>query len=76
VYQRIGHKYVLEWPSTILGCVSFFITIPIYIFYWKGPAIRARSPFALTLASGRKARASERDTGEKSWADPNPSADV
>lgn len=41
----------LELPSTILGCVALCVTIPIYVFYWKGPQIRAASPFAQTLAS-------------------------
>ncbi|KAI9850619.1 MAG: hypothetical protein M1838_005333 [Thelocarpon superellum] len=46
----------LEWPSTILAVVALLVTIPIYVFYWKGPVIRERSTFAQTLASDRKAR--------------------
>lgn len=53
VYENIGNKYKLEWPTTILGCLAFCITIPIYIFYWKGPEIRKRSKFAQTLATER-----------------------
>jgi len=30
------------------------VVIPIYVFYWKGPAIRDRSKFAKTLAEDRK----------------------
>ena len=30
------------------------VAIPIYIFYWKGPQIRAKSKFAQTLAADRK----------------------
>jgi hypothetical protein len=56
VYENIGHKYKLEWPSTILGCVSIVVTIPIYIFYWNGPYIREKSKFAQTLAADRKKR--------------------
>ncbi|KAN0083843.1 Major facilitator superfamily domain containing protein [Elaphomyces granulatus] len=56
MYENIGQKYKLEWPSTILGCVSIVVTIPIYIFYWNGPYIRERSKFAQTLAADRKKR--------------------
>lgn len=31
------------------------VVIPIYVFYWKGPAIRERSKFAQTLAADREA---------------------
>ncbi|KAI4163572.1 MAG: hypothetical protein LQ342_002844 [Letrouitia transgressa] len=47
-------QYQLEWPSLILGFLAFIVTIPIYIFYWKGPEVRARSKFAQTLACDRK----------------------
>ena len=50
-----GHaKYKLEWPSTILAVFAIFVTVPIYIFYWKGPIVREKSKFAQTLASDRK----------------------
>jgi hypothetical protein len=50
-----GHaKYKLEWPSTILAVLAIFVTVPIYIFYWKGPIVREKSKFAQTLASDRK----------------------
>ncbi|KZF25243.1 MFS general substrate transporter [Xylona heveae TC161] len=63
-FENVGHKYHLEWPSTILAFIALFVAIPIYIFYWKGPQIRARSKFAQTLASDRKAH--EVATAEKS----------
>ncbi|PGH23588.1 hypothetical protein AJ80_02368 [Polytolypa hystricis UAMH7299] len=72
MYQSIGRKYKLEWPSTILGAISFFVTIPIYIFYWKGPAIRQRSKFAQTIATDRKIRASRRSFSEKTAAISSP----
>ncbi|GAM87881.1 hypothetical protein ANO11243_059090 [Dothideomycetidae sp. 11243] len=50
----------LEWPSTILAFVAVAVTIPIYIFYWKGPQIRERSKFAQTLAGERTDRAGRR----------------
>ncbi len=54
MFEHIGNKYKLEWPTTILGCLAILVTIPIYVFYWKGPAIRKRSKFAQVLASDRK----------------------
>lgn len=50
----------LEYASTILACLAFLVTIPIYIFYWKGPAIRAKSKFAEELASDRRANQGRR----------------
>jgi hypothetical protein len=70
VYSNIpGHP--LEYASTILGCIGVLVVIPIYVFYWKGPEIRARSKFAMTLESDRKKRGVTRvDTlGEKAQAD-------
>ena len=54
-YEVIPGKYTLEWPTTILGFIAIFVTIPIYIFYWKGPTIRAKSKFAQVLAADGKA---------------------
>lgn len=55
MYQNIGGARHLQWASTILGCIAILVAIPIYVFYWKGPAIRAKSKFAQTLAADRKA---------------------
>ena len=55
VYSNIGKKHPLEWASTILALLAFLVTIPIYVFYWKGPIIREKSKFAQVLASDRKA---------------------
>ncbi|KAJ5567811.1 Major facilitator superfamily domain general substrate transporter [Penicillium sp. DV-2018c] len=54
MYEHMGNKYHLEWPSTFLGFMAIIFTIPIYVFYWKGPRIRELSPFAQTLAADRK----------------------
>lgn len=54
VYEHMGTTLHLEWPSVFLGCMAILFTIPIYVFYWYGPVIRERSPFAQTLASDRK----------------------
>lgn len=62
MYENIGGRFHLEWPSTILGVIAFFVTIPIYVFYWKGPAIRKRSKFAQVLASDRKEKLQRRVT--------------
>ena len=50
LYSDIGKPQNLEYGSTLLACLAFIITIPIYIFYFYGPQIRARSKFAQTLA--------------------------
>jgi len=36
------------------------VTVPIYVFYWKGPQIRARSKFAQELETGRKGKNDKR----------------
>ncbi|KAJ5861201.1 Major facilitator superfamily domain general substrate transporter [Penicillium soppii] len=54
MYQNMGSKYHLQWASTLLGCVGFLVLIPIYVFYWKGPDIRAKSKFAQQLAADRE----------------------
>ena len=46
----------MEWPTTILAGIGVLVVIPVYVFYWKGEAIRARSKFALSLEGERKAR--------------------
>lgn len=44
----------LEYASTILACLAILVTIPIYIVYWKGPDIREKSKFALSLDKSRQ----------------------
>ncbi|KAI4236342.1 MAG: hypothetical protein L6R40_006181 [Gallowayella cf. fulva] len=46
----------LVWPTIILACLAFLVTIPIFVFYFKGPEIRARSKFAQSLANEREGR--------------------
>lgn len=43
----------LEYASTILFCISFILVLAVYVIYWKGPVLRARSPFAQRLAQAR-----------------------
>ena len=60
MYSNIGNKYPVEYASTILACLSCLVVVPIYVFYWKGPQIRAGSKFAATLAADRKANEGRR----------------
>ncbi|KAE8322454.1 major facilitator superfamily domain-containing protein [Aspergillus sergii] len=60
MYSNIGGKFHLQYASTILACLAVLVTIPIYIFYWKGPEIRARSKFAQTLEADRAQHAGRR----------------
>lgn len=65
MYENIGHTYSYEYASTILACVSLLVTIPIYFFYRKGPAIRAKSPFARKVMEETRQRKVLREAGEK-----------
>ncbi|WWC95274.1 hypothetical protein V866_002133 [Kwoniella sp. B9012] len=58
-YSNVGgesYRLHLEWPSTILAIIAGFVTIPIFIFYYKGAYFRERSKFAMTLAGERQER--------------------
>ena len=48
MYENIPGR-PLEYASTILACLAFCVTIPIYVFYWKGPQIREHSKFAQSV---------------------------
>jgi len=71
LYTNIGGKHHLEFASTILACLAFCVTMPIYVFYWYGPQIRERSKFAQTLASDKKKHGGHQPVtvGEKANAD-------
>ncbi|KFA54628.1 hypothetical protein S40293_02251 [Stachybotrys chartarum IBT 40293] len=49
----------LEYANTILFCVSAVLVAAVYVIYWKGPALRKRSPFAQKLADQRMEQISE-----------------
>ncbi|KAI5918376.1 major facilitator superfamily domain-containing protein [Camillea tinctor] len=53
-YTNIGAEkgMNLQYASTILFCISSLLVAAIYVIYWKGPALRKRSPFAQSLAHG------------------------
>ncbi|KAF2446434.1 MFS general substrate transporter [Karstenula rhodostoma CBS 690.94] len=59
MYENIPGR-PLEYASTILACLAFLVTIPIYIVYWKGSEIRAKSKFAQSLDKGREVEREKR----------------
>lgn len=65
MYENIGGRLHLQWASTLLGCIGVLVMIPIYVFYWKGPAIRARSKFAQTLETDRQQHPGRRSSYHK-----------
>ncbi|PNP42378.1 hypothetical protein THARTR1_11169 [Trichoderma harzianum] len=71
-FQNIGKSSGknLEYASTILFCISFVLVVAVYVIYWKGPALRKRSPFAQRLADARQEQTNEGRRGSISY-DPN-----
>lgn len=53
-FKNIGGKQHLQDASTILFAISFMLVIAVYVIYWYGPTLRARSPFAQQLQKGAK----------------------
>ncbi|KAF2868125.1 multidrug transporter [Massariosphaeria phaeospora] len=55
-YQNIpssSNPNHLAYASTILFCISFALVAAVYVIYWKGPQLRARSAFAQQLSKAR-----------------------
>jgi MFS family permease len=52
-FQNIGGDLHLAYASTILFCISLLLVVSVYVIYWKGPELRARSPFAQQLSAAR-----------------------
>jgi hypothetical protein len=52
-FQNIGGKNHLANASTILFAISLLLVVSVYVIYWKGPVLRARSPFAQQLSAAR-----------------------
>ncbi|KAF2203430.1 MFS general substrate transporter [Delitschia confertaspora ATCC 74209] len=50
----------LEYASTILACIAVVVTIPIYVFYYKGAELREKSKFAQTLEKTHEQRHEQR----------------
>ena len=59
LYKNIPGRPV-QYASTLLSCLAVVVTIPIYIVYWKGPEIRAKSKFAQSLDKTREERTEKR----------------
>jgi hypothetical protein len=59
LYKNIPGR-PLQYASTILACLAFLVTLPIYLVYWKGPEIRAKSKFAQSLDQTRHQRDEKR----------------
>lgn len=53
-YNNIGGTKHLQDASTILFCIACLLVIAVYVIYYYGPVLRARSPFAQQLHSARK----------------------
>ncbi|GJD00733.1 hypothetical protein ColKHC_09558 [Colletotrichum higginsianum] len=60
LYENIGDSRHTEYASTVLACLAFLVTIPVYLIYWKGPVIRERSKFAQSLNENRRAKGGRR----------------
>jgi hypothetical protein len=62
MYENIPGR-PLEYATTILACISVVVTLPIYVFYRKGPEIREKSKFAQSIdASRTKSHAKRRES--------------
>jgi hypothetical protein len=59
MYENIPGR-PLEYATTILACIAVVVTVPIYVFYRKGPEIRKRSRFAMSLDAKRVRRRESR----------------
>lgn len=53
-FTNIGGHLHLEIASTILCGISVILVIAVYVIYYSGPTLRARSPFAQQLQQGAK----------------------
>src|ERR1700759_5590315 len=52
MYENIPGR-PLEYATTILACIAVLVTLPIYVFYRKGPEIREKSKFAQSIDQTR-----------------------
>lgn len=54
-FQNIGKGSgkELQYANTILAVISALLVAAVYVIYYKGPALRKRSPFAQRLADAR-----------------------
>ena len=62
-YHRIGTpKWQKFWPTIILGVLALAFTISVYVIYFKGPTIRARSKMAQNISHDREVADTRRST--------------
>lgn len=62
LYTGPMYKKLKPQKSTfLLFGISVAVCVPVYVFYWFGPAIRARSKFAQKLAQDKEERAAMKD---------------
>ncbi|KAF2103642.1 MFS general substrate transporter [Rhizodiscina lignyota] len=58
LYRNIGTRLNTSWPlvygSLILACLCVLIVSPIYLFFFKGPYIRAHSKFSKKVIAQRE----------------------
>ncbi|KAJ5618411.1 hypothetical protein N7528_007054 [Penicillium herquei] len=52
-FTNIGSEHHVAYACTILSGISVVLVIAVYVIYWKGPALRKRSPFAQQLEEAR-----------------------
>ncbi|KAJ5002836.1 putative efflux pump kojT [Colletotrichum sp. SAR 10_66] len=70
-FQEIGAASGknLEYACTILFCIAFVLVAAVFVIYWKGPALRARSPFAQKLADAKDDAGGRRPSHVEGGAD-------
>ncbi|KAF5492168.1 putative efflux pump kojT [Colletotrichum siamense] len=59
----------LEFACTILFCIAFVLVAAVFVIYWKGPTLRARSPFAQKLADAKDDAGGRRPSHVEGGAD-------
>ncbi|KAK5006088.1 hypothetical protein LTR28_006916 [Elasticomyces elasticus] len=62
-YQNVpssASRFHLEYTSTILACIALVLVVAVYVIYWKGPVLRARSPFAQQLSAAKEGNGGRR----------------
>ena len=62
-YHSIGTpKWQKFWPTIILGVLALAFTVSVYVIYYKGPTIRARSKMAQDIGHKREVVDTRRST--------------
>ena len=62
-YHNIGTpKWQKFWPTIILGVLALAFTVSVYVIYYKGPTIRARSKMAQSIGHEREVVDTRRST--------------